>query len=877
MAMMPSASTDNRTSSPFVIERDDDSSLDNDLVLADDSIEADDPLSSTTDRTPLTGNIANDRGDSSRSGIGGSITGSYLTSSIPGEDRRAPVNTIDESVWDTLSRDLIGVWEKMRQVLWPKYLLGGMLNRGGGGIGGAAERGEATGFGNGLVGGVRGLVGRWPDADVVLQGGMSEGLRDWDLWGPLIFCLLLSMFMSMAASKEQKSLVFSGMFCIVWIGEAVVTLQIKLLGGNISFFQSVCLIGYTTFPLVIAALLSALGLPFIPRIPVYIVLIAWSLAAGISPTGRHNSSKRGIVDMATPEEQVQLERSKDPAKNSQISPTEDEQENEAKSPRRDAEELSEGTKILESTTEPEETNEPTSDSKKDGSGERPVRQKLKETSIGGVSSQQQVLNNQPAEPQEYDPEDDDKRGRVRRKRSFDEAIETDEADNEVKKEDDNAHRRKRSRSSKAEERPNQKNQVKPVVEREPTLSNQRRLSNDTEEILSPKKKRSRDQLDREDRTQAERERQTKGNDLLEGSHDVEEPKPSAKIRTAEGEPEKKRHRDESRDRDSSKDDSSTKPCLSNPFLNTSATSPFAGLPAPAPVETSSKTQPTTSTSAFASSGLAAFAGSEKSPFGTIGSGPSIFGSMKPMQPTTKEKEKSQPPTTGASSFGSFSGGFSSSAFAKFAAPVAPTTTVGLTSFASPAAPAAPAGSGTFGGFGGNSKTKAFGATSDDEGGEEEQTEDETRPAFEGLEDVKEDERFFKQETETGEENERTWYSGRGKLFQFDGKEWKERGIGTFKINAMESLVEGEEGSKPKKVVRSARMIMRSDGVLRVTLNCPIFKGMKVGDANGSEPKGKQIHLAGIENGKSIPFLLRTSSTEAAKDIYHSIHEILADI
>ncbi|KAI1961931.1 hypothetical protein LOZ58_003008 [Ophidiomyces ophidiicola] len=867
--MMPSASTDNRTSSPFVIERDDDSSLDNDLVLADDSIEADDPLSSTTDRTPLTGNIANDRGDPSRSGIGGSITGSYLTSSIPGEDRRAPVNTIDESVWDTLSRDLIGVWEKMRQVLWPKYLLGGMLNRGGGGIGGAAERGEATGFGNGLVGGVRGLVGRWPDADVVLQGGMSEGLRDWDLWfvkssGAINILLVIEYVYVHGGIKgtEEFGIFGNVLYSMDWgscrnfadqiTGRKYLFLPVRLPNRIYNVSSSNC------------------GPAKRARVTFY------PPNSGISPTGRHNSSKRGIVDMATPEEQVQLERSKDPANNSQISPT-DEQENEAESPRRDAEELSEGTKILESTTEPEETNEPTSDSKKDGSGERPVRQKLKETSIGGVSSQQQALNNQPAEPQEYDPEDDDKRGRVRRKRSFDEAIETDEADNKVKKEDDNGHRRKRSRSSKAEERPNLENQVKPVVEREPTPSNQRRLSNDTEEILSPKKKRSRDQLDREDGTQAERERQTKGNDLLEGNHDVEEPKPSAKIRTAEGEPEKKRHRDESRDRDSSKDDSSTKPCLSNPFLNISATSPFAGLPAPAPVETSSKTQPTTSTSAFASSGLAAFAGSEKSPFGTIGSGPSIFGSMKPMQPTTKEKEKSQPPTTGTSSFGSFSGGFSSSAFAKFAAPVAPTATVGLTSFASPAAPAAPAGSGTFGGFGGNSKTKAFGATSDDEGGEEEQTEDETRPAFEGLEDVKEDERFFKQETETGEENERTWYSGRGKLFQFDGKEWKERGIGTFKINAMESLVEGEEGSKPKKVVRSARMIMRSDGVLRVTLNCPIFKGMKVGDANGNEPKGKQIHLAGIENGKSIPFLLRTSSTEAAKDIYHSIHEILADI
>jgi hypothetical protein len=67
----------------------------------------------------------------------------------------------------------------MRQVLWPKYLLGGMLNQGGG-MGGA-ERGEGAG-GMPSMGQLRGIVGRWPDADAVLQGGMSEGLRDWDLW-----------------------------------------------------------------------------------------------------------------------------------------------------------------------------------------------------------------------------------------------------------------------------------------------------------------------------------------------------------------------------------------------------------------------------------------------------------------------------------------------------------------------------------------------------------------------------------------------------------------------------------------------------------------------------------------------------------------------
>ncbi|KAG8631718.1 hypothetical protein KVT40_000858 [Elsinoe batatas] len=249
-----------------------------DLIDPDDATldDLDDPLSahpnSTSDRAPLTGTISSAQ------------TQSYLTSSIPGEDRRAPQNTLDETVWATLSRDLLAVWEKMRQVLYPKYLLGGAMNPASS-LNPANAGAEGSGGGQGFGQGLMGVVGRWPDADVVLQGGMSEGLRDWDLWGPLLFCLLLSFLLSRGAQDEQKSVVFSGVFAIVWIGEAVVTVQIKLLGGNISFFQSVCIIGYTLFPLVIASLLSALGLPIIARVPVYIVLVAWSMAAGISILG----------------------------------------------------------------------------------------------------------------------------------------------------------------------------------------------------------------------------------------------------------------------------------------------------------------------------------------------------------------------------------------------------------------------------------------------------------------------------------------------------------------------------------------------------------------------------------------------------------------
>jgi len=65
----------------------------------------------------------------------------------------------------------------------------------------------------------------------------------------------------------------------------VVTAQIRLLGGNISFFQAVSVIGYTLFPIVICALLSAFRVYAIIRVPVYSICFLWSLAAGVSILG----------------------------------------------------------------------------------------------------------------------------------------------------------------------------------------------------------------------------------------------------------------------------------------------------------------------------------------------------------------------------------------------------------------------------------------------------------------------------------------------------------------------------------------------------------------------------------------------------------------
>jgi hypothetical protein len=193
--------------------------------------------------------------------------------------------------------------------------------------GGSAERGEGAG-GLPSMGQLRGIVGRWPDADAVLQGGMSEGLRDWDLW---YVWIAFGVFGGGALWDIFADVILQGTTALLPAsillpldqrtrGPALAGLQrrlrddldgrsyrhfpdqaprrhhVRLLSFRVnpvsstdnnhsSFFQSVCIIGYTLFPLVIAALLSALRVPTIVRIPVYSVLGLWSLAAGVSILG----------------------------------------------------------------------------------------------------------------------------------------------------------------------------------------------------------------------------------------------------------------------------------------------------------------------------------------------------------------------------------------------------------------------------------------------------------------------------------------------------------------------------------------------------------------------------------------------------------------
>lgn len=52
---------------------------------------------------------------------------------------------------------------------------------------------------------------------------------------------------------QDKGKSFGMLFLIMWGGAFVVTINTKLLGGHISFFQCVCVLGYCVFPIVLAS------------------------------------------------------------------------------------------------------------------------------------------------------------------------------------------------------------------------------------------------------------------------------------------------------------------------------------------------------------------------------------------------------------------------------------------------------------------------------------------------------------------------------------------------------------------------------------------------------------------------------------------------
>ena len=173
-----------------------------------------------------------------------------------------PFSSLDEPVRETILRDVRAVGQKLKVVLSP-------LDRN------PASLAYAS-------------VAQTEDTQ---QQELSENdakvlqeLKDWDLWGPLVLCLTLGVALSLRAPADQSSIVFAAVFCAVWVGGTVVTINAQLLGGTISFFQSLCVLGYSIFPLTLAALAIGVIKLFFNWVWLDIILVGcglvWAVRAG---------------------------------------------------------------------------------------------------------------------------------------------------------------------------------------------------------------------------------------------------------------------------------------------------------------------------------------------------------------------------------------------------------------------------------------------------------------------------------------------------------------------------------------------------------------------------------------------------------------------
>ncbi|XP_053555003.1 protein YIPF6 [Bombina bombina] len=161
-----------------------------------------------------------------------------ITVPMASQSQEEDYSTLDEPVKETIMRDLKAVGKKFIHVMYPK---------------------KSTAL-----------------------------LRDWDLWGPLVLCVSLALMLqgSSANSKDDGGPQFAEVFVVIWFGAVVITLNSKLLGGTISFFQSLCVLGYCILPLTVAMLVCRLvflggmnTVTFVIRLVVVSLMFAWSTFA----------------------------------------------------------------------------------------------------------------------------------------------------------------------------------------------------------------------------------------------------------------------------------------------------------------------------------------------------------------------------------------------------------------------------------------------------------------------------------------------------------------------------------------------------------------------------------------------------------------------
>ena len=137
-------------------------------------------------------------------------------------------NTLKESICSTLSRDLLIIFHKLKFVLNP------------------FTKSETT----------------------------MKQIVQWDLWGPLLFTMMLSTTTSIQTKQNTYVLIFT----TFWLGAFVIYFNSKMLGCKLSLCSFWCLLGYSLVPFLLVSTVHAIfKLPFIVKVIINLIAGVWSV------------------------------------------------------------------------------------------------------------------------------------------------------------------------------------------------------------------------------------------------------------------------------------------------------------------------------------------------------------------------------------------------------------------------------------------------------------------------------------------------------------------------------------------------------------------------------------------------------------------------
>ena len=123
------------------------------------------------------------------------------------------------------------------------------------------------------------------------------------------------------------------------------------------------------------------------------------------------------------------------------------------------------------------------------------------------------------------------------------------------------------------------------------------------------------------------------------------------------------------------------------------------------------------------------------------------------------------------------------------------------------------------------------------------------------------------EQTTGEEDEKSLFTSNAKLFELElskiSEGWKERGVGHLHLN------------QSKRDAKQVRIVMRSQGLLRVILNYRIVKNTEVmRGLEASLAPGKYLRLNSLNSeGKPIQYLVKFANEKLRDELVSKIDEL----